>query len=105
MTGTTRKISASSAALDARDICALAREAGAAGCGSGLRDPSIAESGIVADAIEIGVEIPELFPDALDESPDIGSVPFRSIAGDEILAMDQIIDITIRHILAVSCRH
>src|SRR5580658_5113665 len=99
MTGTTRKISASNAALEARDICALTRDAGGAGCVSGLRDPSIAETGIIADAIEIGIDLPEFFPDALDESPNIGTVSLGAIAGDEILPMDQIIYIAIRHVL------
>src|SRR5437762_4894176 len=57
--------------------------------------PPIAESGIVADAIELVVDLPELLADPLDEGADVHAKAFLAIAGDEILAADQVVDLAI----------
>src|SRR5579883_2083690 len=63
-------------------------------------DPAVAESCIVVDMVELRVSVAELLADALDERPDIGAEPLRAIAGDEILAVDEIIDLAIGDVLA-----
>src|SRR5262249_54418268 len=53
---------------------------------------------VVGDAIETLVDIAELLPDALDEGADIDAKAFLAIAGDEILAANEIVDLAIRHV-------
>src|SRR4051812_13523747 len=60
--------------------------------------PAIAEAGIVVDQVEIAIDHAELLADALDEGAHIGPITRRTIAGDEALAMHQIVDLAIRDI-------
>src|SRR5690349_19728817 len=65
-----------------------------------VRAPAVSETGVVFDVVERGVDIAELFADALDEGAYIGAIAFRTVPGYEIFAVDQIIDLTVADILA-----
>src|SRR5882724_4714371 len=60
--------------------------------------PPIAESGIVADAVEILVDFPELLTDPLDEGADVHPEAFFAVAGDKVLAANQIVDLPVGYI-------
>src|SRR5690349_25154598 len=64
-----------------------------------IRDPAVSETGVVFDVDERGVDIAELLADALDEGAYIGAVTFRPVPGYEVLAMDQIINLTVADIV------
>src|SRR5699024_7584529 len=67
--------------------------------------PPVAEAGIVLDLVEVGIELTELLPDPLHESPDVGSITVRSRAGDEAPPMDQIVKLPVGHILPCPLDH
>src|SRR5215470_2264055 len=85
----------SSTSLLASDRSIRAGEAPSAAIGLGRVHPPIAESGIVADAVEILVDLPELLADPLDEGADVDAEALLAIAGDEVLAADQVVDLAI----------
>src|SRR3546814_7366277 len=61
-------------------------------------DPTVTEAGIVADAGESVVNLAELLANPLDERAYIDPVAVFAIAGNEILAADEVVDLTIRHV-------
>src|SRR5262249_43810500 len=65
---------------------------------SGSVHPAIAESRVVLDAGETVVDVAELLADALDEGADVDAVAVLAIAGDEVLAAHQIVDLPVRHV-------
>jgi hypothetical protein len=54
---------------------------------------------VVADLIEVRINIAELFADSLDEGSDIGAVSVDPRAGRESLAMNQIVKLAIGSVL------
>src|SRR5215468_6314534 len=66
-----------------------------AAMGLGGIHPPIAESGIVADAVELLVDLPELLADPLDERADVHAKTLLAIAGNEILAAHQVVNLAI----------
>src|SRR3546814_891420 len=64
-------------------------------------DPAVTEAGIVADAGESVVDLAELLSNPLDERAYIDPVAVLTIAGDEVLAADEVVDLTIRHVRLV----
>jgi hypothetical protein len=50
--------------------------------------------------VKTGIDIAELLADTLDECAHIGAIPFRSVPGDTILAVDKIVDLTVADVLA-----
>src|SRR6516162_424096 len=65
-----------------------------------FRGPAVSEAGIVFDMFEIRVDIPELFADTLDEGTYIGPIPLPALPGDEVFAVDQIINLSIADVLS-----
>src|SRR5262249_1441052 len=65
-----------------------------------FRDPAVSETVVIFDMVETGVDIAELLADTFDEGAHIGAIPFRSVPGDEILAVDEIVDLTVADVLA-----
>src|SRR5271167_2333726 len=61
--------------------------------------PTVSKTGVVMDVVEIRVAVAELLADTLDEGTDIGAVPLCPMAGDEILAVYEIIDLAIADVL------
>src|SRR6185312_1278162 len=61
---------------------------------------AVAESGVVVDVLELRIEITEFLADSLDEGADIGAIPLVAIAGREILAVHQVVNLAIGHVLA-----
>src|SRR5580658_1151271 len=109
--GTTMKMNASTTALAVseryhrgRGARAGAGAAATTSCRLWAGNPAVTEAGIVVDLIEFRVEIAELLADALDEGTDIGAIAFVAIAGHEVLAMHQVVDLTIADIFAGALR-
>src|SRR5689334_22606207 len=101
MIGTTRKMTVSRTVLTASDRYGRARRTGRAGCSAGalaLGEPAVAESGVVMDVFKFRIDIAELLADALYEGPHIGPVALDPIAGDEVLAVHEIVDLTVRDV-------
>src|SRR5688500_14747046 len=71
----------------------------------GIVAAAVAEARIVVDQVELAIDHAELLPDALDEGANIGAVAGGTVAGDEALAVDQIVDLPVRDILARTGRH
>jgi len=67
-------------------------------------DPAVPKSGVVVDFVKAGVDIPELLADALDEGANVGAVAVGTAAGQEILAVHEVVEIAIGGILAWSQR-
>src|SRR6266446_6870641 len=65
-----------------------------------FRDPAVSETGVIFDMVETRVDIAELLADTLDERAHIGAIPFRAVPGDEIFAVDEIVDLTVADVLA-----
>src|SRR5215472_11237337 len=61
--------------------------------------PAIAEPWVVVDPIEVGVAIAELFANPFDKGPNIGAVSFRTVPGDKILAVHEIVDFSVADVL------
>src|SRR5438105_433556 len=66
---------------------------------SRLWSPAVSKTGIIFDVVEIGIAFAELLADTLDEGPDIGAIPLFAVTGDEILAVDEVVDLAIADIL------
>src|SRR5262245_35964814 len=60
--------------------------------------PTVAEPGIVLDAGEAVVDIAELLADALDEGADVDAIALLAVAGDEVLAAHEIVDLPVGHV-------
>src|SRR5487761_2345777 len=104
MSGTARKISARTVTLAAseRTKRQRGRLCGAAGGAVALvaGNPAVAESGVVVDVIELAIDIAELLADALYEGADVRPEALGAVAGGEVLAVDEIVDLAIADILA-----
>src|SRR5215468_10224776 len=102
MIGTTRKITTSKTILLARvrgsEPSLRTRLAGMA------LAPAIAEAGIILDLGEIGIDIAEFLPDALYEGANIGAKSDLPAARCETLAVHEIVEFAIAHVLA-GARH
>ena len=61
--------------------------------------PTISKTSVVFDVVETWVDIAELFADALDEGADIGTIPLGAVSGDEVFAVDQIVNLAVADIL------
>src|SRR5271165_6426448 len=61
--------------------------------------PAIAEPRVILDPVEARVEGDELLADAFDEGADVGAIAVTAVAGDEVLAMHEIIELPIGHVL------
>src|SRR5438552_18918399 len=61
--------------------------------------PAVSEAGIVFDVVEIRIDIAELFADTLDEGSYISTITLRTVSGDEVLAVDEIINFAVADIL------
>src|SRR6476660_2328043 len=99
MTGTIRKMTASRTVVTAserydRTWC-LGRSSGLV-----AGKQAVAESGVIMDVLELRIDLAELLADALDEGADIGAIAFIAIAGDEVLAVNEIVDFAIGNVLA-----
>src|SRR6516164_6147251 len=66
--------------------------------------PAISKAGVVPDMVEIGVAVSEFLADTFDESTDIGAVPLCPMAGDKVLAVDEIVDVAIADVLSCLLR-
>src|SRR5215831_6139386 len=66
-----------------------------AAIGLGRIHPPIAETGIVADAVEFLVDLPEFLAYPLDERANVHAKALLAIAGDEILAANQVVDLAV----------
>src|SRR5262245_59661749 len=60
-----------------------------------LIDPTIAKAWIVLDAFECIVHVAEFLPYPLDERPDVYPVAVFTVARDEVLPSNQIIDLPV----------
>src|SRR6266852_1726764 len=61
-----------------------------------VRTPvAVAESGVVADAIERGIGIAEFLANSRDEGADIGAKTLVAMAGRKVLAVNEIVDLAI----------
>ena len=49
--------------------------------------------------VETGIDITELLADTLDERAYIGAISLRALSGDEILAVDEIVDFAVADVL------
>ena len=61
---------------------------------------AVAEAGVVADVLELRIDIMEFLADLLDEGADIGAKTLVAIAGREVLAVNQVVDLAIGYVLA-----
>src|SRR6516225_2000851 len=66
--------------------------------------PAVSKAGVVPDMVEIGVAVSEFLADTFDESTDIGAVPLCPMAGDKVLAVDEIVDVAIADVLSCLLR-
>src|SRR5579884_3097280 len=63
-----------------------------------LRDPAVSEAGVIFDMVEAGIAVAELLANALDKGADVGAVALGSVTGNEVLAVDEVVDFTISDI-------
>src|SRR5512133_1083602 len=61
--------------------------------------PAVSETGVVFDVVEVRIAIAELLADALDEGSYVGTIALRAVPGDEVLAVDEIIDFPVTDVL------
>ncbi len=61
---------------------------------------AVAESGVILDVLELRIDGTELPANAFDESANIGAKALITITGREILAMNEIVNLTIGDIFA-----
>src|SRR5216684_3759075 len=61
---------------------------------------AVTDARMVEDVLEFGVDLAELLANAFDEGADIGAIALVAITGDEVLAVDDVVNLAIRHILA-----
>src|SRR5260221_154422 len=52
------------------------------------------------DVLELRIDLAELLADALDEGADIGPIALIAIAGDKVLAVNEIVDLAVGDVLA-----
>src|SRR5579863_3922507 len=86
-------MTASSAVLPVSDHAQPSRQR------SALRGPAVSEAGIIFDRVEAGIAIAKLLADSLDERADVGTIAFRPVAGNEVLAVDEVVDFAISDIM------
>jgi hypothetical protein len=63
------------------------------------RRPAVPEASIVFDLVETGIAVAELLADALDEGSYIGPIALIAVAGHEVLAVDEIINVAVANVL------
>src|SRR3546814_3333186 len=63
--------------------------------------PAVAEAGIVLDTVEVVVDVAELLANPLDEGPHVGPVAVRPVAGDEVLAAHDVVDLAVGDVAAL----
>src|SRR5487761_1648056 len=104
MSGTARKMSARTATLAASERTKRQRgRYGGAASGAVVLcagNPAVAKSGVVVDVIELAIDIAELLADALYESANVRPEALGAVAGSEVLAVDEIVDLAVADILA-----
>src|SRR5579859_7604806 len=61
---------------------------------------AIAEAGVVLDVLVFGIDGTKLLANALDERADIGTIALVAIAGGEVLAVNEVVDLAIGDVLA-----
>jgi hypothetical protein len=61
---------------------------------------AVAEPGVVADVLERRIDIMEFLADSLDEGADVCVKTLVAVAGREVLAVNQIVDLAIGYVLA-----
>src|SRR6266480_4080258 len=66
---------------------------------SAFRGPTIPKASVVFDIVETGVDIAEFFADTLDEGAYIGTIPLGTMSGDEVFAVDEIVNLTVADVL------
>jgi hypothetical protein len=66
----------------------------------GCYNPAVAKPGVVADVLERRIDIMEFLADSLDEGADVGAKTVVAIAGREVLAVNQVVDLAIGYVLA-----
>src|SRR5579859_5581773 len=98
MIGTIRKTRATATNLPVSDRVTIRRPPATLPSIGGLHDPAIAESRVIGDGGETGIDRQEFFPDTLDQGANIGAITVRPFAGDEILAPERVIDLAIAEI-------
>src|SRR3954447_15914563 len=62
--------------------------------------PAVAETGVVLDGVDSGIDIAELLAYALDERADVRPISLIAVSGDEVLAVHEVVDLAVRDILA-----
>src|SRR5258708_600803 len=65
-----------------------------------FRDPAVSKTGVIFDMVKPRTNIAKLLADTLDERAHMGAIPFRAVPGDEIFAVDEVVDLTVADILA-----
>src|SRR5215468_727383 len=65
-----------------------------------FRDPAVSETGVIFDMVKTEVDIAEFLADTLDNRAQMGAIPFRPVPGDEILAVNEVVDLTEADVLA-----
>src|SRR5207302_2107738 len=71
----------------------------AARCALFASGPAVSKAGVVFDVVEVRSAIAELLADTLDEGSYVGTIALRTVPGDEVLAVDEIIDFTVPDVL------
>src|SRR6266446_2881493 len=93
-TGTSTKMTASNTVLAVSDQAHPETR-----CALLSRDPTVSKAGIVFDVVEIRIDIAELFADTLDEGSYVGTITLHAMPGDEVLAVDEIINLPVADVL------
>src|ERR1051325_8351664 len=65
-----------------------------------VRDPAVTETGIVLDLGKFGIDLPERLADALHQAAHIGAITLLAVAGNEILAVHEVVDLAVPDIFA-----
>src|SRR5437660_11236714 len=61
--------------------------------------PAISKTSVVFDVVETRVDIAKLFSDSLDKGAYIGTISLGTLSGDEVFAVDQIVNLAVPDIL------
>src|SRR5262245_10944136 len=61
----------------------------------GIVLPLVAEAREIPDGVEAVVDITEILADPLDQCPHIGAIAIDAVAGDEAMAMHDVVDIAV----------
>src|SRR5215469_18159022 len=61
--------------------------------------PAVSQADEVFDAVETGIGLVKFLADALDEGSDIGTIALCAGSGDEVLAVDEVINLAVADVL------